>query len=355
MKPRVMVVDDSVVVRRTLGAILEADPDLQLAGSAATGERALQELLRLDPDVLILDLEMPGLDGLEILRQLRLQGRDLPVIMYSSPTERSARATMEALAAGAQDFVLKPDRVVDPAAARAAIESELLAKIKEICGCREWRRRVGAAAQQPAGPERRRSSDFGLLAIGCSTGGPNALGRILPGLPETLPVPVVIVQHMPALFIDSLAERLDQLSPLRVKVAEDGEALQAGTAYLAPGERHAAVNGTGGILRIQLLDTPPRKSCRPAVDVTLQTAAAAVPRAVLAAILTGMGEDGLDGCRAVHAAGGELLLQDRQTSVVWGMPGAVAGAGLPAQILPLENLAEAMSSILMRRGARGWS
>lgn len=342
---RVLVVDDSAVARRLVAGALAADPQVELVGTASGGLEALALMDGLAPDVVVLDLEMPGLDGLGTLAALRRTHPRLPVIMFSVRTERGAVATVDALAAGATDYVAKPS-AAGPETAVAAIRDGLLPKIHQL-GRPAARAPMPAAAPglrtgAPASPPRA-PAPVELVVVAVSTGGPNALAALLPALPA-LPVPVVVVQHMPAMFTRLLAERLDKVASVPVAEGWAGAVAEPGQVWIAPGGMHVLVERDGPALRLDLDRGPPVNGCRPSADVLFASAVRAAGPGVLAVVLTGMGQDGLDGCRQVRAAGGRVLVQDRDSSVVWGMPGAVAGAGLADRVLPLADLAGALAA-----------
>ncbi len=351
-KIRVLIVDDAVVIRRLLTDIISADPLLEVAGAAATGSIGLAKIPQLNPDVVTLDIEMPGLTGLETLVEIRKVYPTLPVIMFSTLTERGAGATLDALAAGASDYVTKPANVGSMTAGMQAVRESLIPKIKALCA------RVLGAVQPP--PRRREAppvalgssspSRVDILAIGVSTGGPNALAALLPELPGDLPVPIVIVQHMPPVFTKLLAQRLDAKTALRVGEGYDGARVLPGTAWIAPGDHHMEVWRKGVEVLLRTTSEPPENSCRPAVDPLFRSVAGLYGRRSLGLILTGMGQDGLRGCEHIREAGGQILAQDEASSVVWGMPGAVAP--IADRILPLDELPrELMRRIRMGRGA----
>lgn len=343
-KIRVLVVDDAVVVRRIVTEVLSSDPDIEVVGTAANGRLALQKLAGLQPDLVTLDIEMPELDGLGTLVELRKSHPRLPVIMFSTLTERGASATLEALARGASDYVTKPANVGSVTLAQERVREDLVPKIKALCGRVVLAPRPAPAAPRapappvvaprPALPQR-----VDLLAIGVSTGGPNALAAIIPALPADFPLPVVIVQHMPPVFTRFLAERLASTSRLAVREGEEGGVVEPGVVWVAPGSSHMVLAREGEALRLRLTQDPPENSCRPAVDPLFRSAAALVGSRTLALVLTGMGQDGLRGAEEIRKAGGVVLAQDEASSVVWGMPGAVVGAGLADGVLPLEQLA----------------
>jgi two-component system chemotaxis response regulator CheB len=351
-KIRVLVVDDSVVVRRLISDVVGADPDFLLAGAAANGRIALAKIPQVNPDVVTLDVEMPEMDGLETLAAIRATYPRLPVIMFSSLTERAASATLKALTLGASDYVTKPS-AGNVAASLQQVREQLLPKCKALVSGRAVGPREPAVASRAPRPEPRLARAPGtveILAIGCSTGGPNALTALLEKLPQALPVPVVIVQHMPPLFTRLLAERLKAHTGSSVREAQGGEVLSAGDIWIAPGDHHLVVRRDG---TLAVHKGPPENSCRPAVDVMVRSVVEAYGAGTFAVILTGMGQDGLRGCESVREAGGQIVVQDEATSVVWGMPGFVANAGLADAVLPLQEIpAEITRRIGSARRAR---
>jgi two-component system chemotaxis response regulator CheB len=354
-KIRVLVVDDAVVFRRLLAEELGRDPALDVVGTAANGRIALARMPQVAPDVVILDVEMPEMDGLATLAELRKSYPRLPVIMFSALTERGAAATLDALALGATDYFTKPAAAGSMDASLQVIREQLIPELKALCADRC--RRPGAEdraapAAVPAGdpgllpdgktPRRPRASagPVRVVAIGASTGGPNALAEVLRQLPADFPVPVLIVQHMPPMFTRLLAERLSAVCPLRVEEGKSGDVLEPGHARIAPGDYHLIAVRDGTRVRLLVHQDPPENSCRPSADVLLRSVAKTFGPDSLAVILTGMGQDGLRGCEAVSEAGGQVLAQDEATSVVWGMPGSVARAGLADRVLPLSLIAD---------------
>jgi two-component system chemotaxis response regulator CheB len=341
-KIRVLVVDDSVVIRRLLSDILTQDPQIEVVGTASNGRIALQKLTLLNPDIVSLDIEMPDMDGLETLSELRKIYPKLPVIMFSTLTTRGAIATLDALSRGATDYVTKPANVGSVSAGMQSVKDQLLPKIKALCPFIQPPAAVSVKSArprtpgvQPTAPKR----SFDVLVIGSSTGGPQALSAILKALPATLPVPIAIVQHMPPVFTRHLADRLNQECALTVKEAEGGETLEPGHVLIAPGDHHLELRREGLAVKAVLSQAAPENSCRPAVDVLFRTAATAYRSGCLAAVLTGMGQDGLRGGEEVVRAGGMLVAQDEASSVVWGMPRAVTEAGLTSHVLPLSSVA----------------
>jgi two-component system chemotaxis response regulator CheB len=366
----VLVVDDSVVVRRLIVDALSDNPNITVVGTAANGLLAQAKIDTLKPDVVTMDIEMPQMNGIEAVRELRKRHPRLPVIMFSTLSAAGASATLEALSAGATDYVTKPSNVGSIAESIAAVREQLVPKINALAGRRgpsappsppgparpglapragmaprggspapDVVRRGGAPTRpgpaRPPGPPRR----VDIIAIGCSTGGPDALTRVLQALPTSLGVPIVVTQHMPPVFTRMFAERLDRSTPMTVVEAGEGMELLAGTVYIAPGDKHLVLLRRGTATVTQLSGAPPENSCRPAVDVMFRSVAALYGASAYAAVLTGMGHDGRGGAKVLRDAGAEILAQDEPTSVVWGMPGAVVGAGLADEVLPLDKIA----------------
>ena len=371
---RVLVVDDSVVIRRLVSDVLTRDPEVEVVGTAANGRLALAKINLLQPDIVTLDVEMPEMDGIATLRVLRVDHPRLPVIMFSTLTERGARTTLDALAAGATDYVNKPANVGSVTESMAAVGAELLPKIRALTGRRiRPAAPAGPASGPPSGPAAgggavatapaarfvahpagRTSPPVTaprLLAIGCSTGGPQALTAVLQALPAAFPLPVVVVQHMPPLFTAQFAARLDRICAVHVVESAGRERLAPGTVYIAPGDYHLEVRPDGAELATRLHQGPQVSFCRPSVDVLFASVAAAVGGAVLAAVLTGMGTDGRDGAGKIVARGGRVLVQDEESSVVWGMPGAIAAAGLADAVLPLDQIGPTITTLAAPRTA----
>jgi two-component system, chemotaxis family, protein-glutamate methylesterase/glutaminase len=333
---RVLVVDDSVVVRKLLCDALASSAEVQVAGTASNGAIALAKIPQLNPDVITLDIEMPGLNGIETLTEIRKLYPKLPVIMFSTLTEQGAAITLEALSRGASDYMTKPSNSESLAGAMEQVRRDLLAKI--IALARRSARPVFAAFS----PVRSNSDDrrIEILAIGTSTGGPNALAEVIPRLPKDFPIPIVIVQHMPPLFTRLLAERLNNQSKLQVGEAETGRPVEAGQVWIARGDYHMTIARKGAGIVLNLNQEPPENSCRPAVDVLFRSVAQTYGPNVLAVVMTGMGSDGARGAAHIHEAGGEILVQDEASSVVWGMPGAVVSAELAAKVCPLSEISQ---------------
>jgi two-component system chemotaxis response regulator CheB len=349
---QIMIVDDSLVVRKVLTDVLSSDPDLRIAGWASNGRLALGKLQTLRPDVILLDIEMPEMNGLEAIPGIRKMLPHTPIIMFSTLTERGAEATLDALTLGASDYVTKPSNQ-NMAATSEAIHRDLVPKIKALC---HFPARVPSAASAPTETPnhivpaaraeicfrapRVRSNPLKIVTIGVSTGGPDALAKLLPAFPANFPLPVVIVQHMPPIFTELLARRLSSKCALPVREGKPGDVLRPGSIWIAPGDFHMiVVREEDGRLLLQTHQGPRENFCRPSVDVLFRSVAAAYGASALGVILTGMGQDGLKGCEALCAAGASVIVQDEATSIVWGMPGFVARAGLAEKVLPIDQVA----------------
>lgn len=358
---RVMIVDDAVVVRGLFSRWVEAEPDLEVVASLRTGREAVSQVERADPDVVVLDVDMPELDGIAALPLLLEKKRDLVVIMASTLTRRNAEISLKALALGAADYIPKPDNNREVTGS-VSFRRDLIEKIRQL-GLRSKRMRLARA--RPPGdsvtalpPKLRTSTPQEIvlrampatpprvLVIGSSTGGPQALNAIVTQINSVLDrAPVLITQHMPPTFTTILAEHLARASNRPVREAVAGEEVNAGTVYLAPGGNHMSVARRDGIAVIALDDGPLINFCKPAVDPLFASAAEVWGPKVLALVLTGMGSDGLRGSQAIAAAGGSILAQDEASSVVWGMPGQVAHAGLASAVLPLNDIAAKLASM----------
>jgi len=341
-KARVLIVDDAVVVRKALADALARDPALEVVGSAANGRMALTKFALLRPDIVLLDIEMPEMNGLETIPELRKLAPRIPIIMFSTLTERGAAATLDALTLGASDYVTKPSNL-DMGATSRAITEELVPKIRALCRLAPPPSATGLVAPPLGAVVRirkapRLSAPVKIVAIGVSTGGPEALARVIPCLPAGFPVPVVIAQHMPPIFTAMLASRLSDKSSIPVRECKPGDPLSAGVAWIAPGDYHMVLKAEAGVIRLQTHQGPRENFCRPSVDVLFRSVAELFGSQTLAVILTGMGQDGFKGCETLAAKGARIVVQDEATSVVWGMPGFVARAGLADKVLPLEGI-----------------
>lgn len=347
----VLVVDDSALFRRGLSTALESIPNVQVVGTANDGASALRAVPVLKPDLITLDLEMPGMGGIATLRQLKAMGGDHRVLIVSAHSTAGARLTVEALCHGADDFVTKVGS--GEQSGPQHLKTQLEEKIKNLFPSATARptpapARPRVTPRQPGTPASRSASPEVLL-IGVSTGGPNALSELFSSLPPNLPVPILLVQHMPAHFTRLLAERLSSRGGPPVSEAVDGEPILPGRAYVAPGDFHMEVQPALPHRRIRLTQDPKEHSCRPAVDVLFRTAAAAYKGACLGIVMTGMGTDGAKGAQAVVQAGGEILLQDPASAVVYGMPGAVVELGVRHEVVDLSRLGAAVVERLRRR------
>jgi len=338
-KIRVLVVDDSVVIRRMVTDILAAAPSIAVVDAAADGATALAAIPRVEPDLLVLDVDMPDMNGVAVLAEVRRVHATLPVILLSPLTERAAATTLRALSLGAADYVTRPVLTLDMETVKAQLAAQLLPKIHGLHRTEPLRPAAARPDEPPLVVPRTPLAPVGVVAIGASTGGPNALTGLFAELPASMPVPVVVVQHMPPMYTRLLADRLSSSCPLSFHEARDGDVLEPGHVWIAPGDRHLRLVRDGAAVRIVLDDGPPENSCRPSVDVLFRSAAATHGAASLAVVLTGMGQDGLRGCEALHRSGGSILVQDRDSAAVWGMPGAVAAAGLAQAVLPLRQIA----------------
>ena len=397
---RILVVDDSVVIRKLLTTTLGEIPGLEVVATAALGKIALAKIQQCHPDVVILDVEMPEMDGIETLKRIRKDSPRLPVIMFSTRTERGAAATIEALTSGASDYVAKPSNAGNVLIAMARVREEMVPKIFALAsGARPALGRPVTAplpvtpsittsiaikqlvattpAPRPGAPKRfdttallpilaaepalrssaitanpvlitdgpirlrqtaGRRAQVEIVAIGASTGGPNALSVLLDQLPAEFPVPIVIVQHMLASFTRHFAQRLASQCKIKIVEATAGDVLVPGCAYVARGDYHLVVERRAGRASLTINQDPLENFCRPAVDVLFRSVAASYGSGTLAVVLTGMGHDGLAGCGAICQAGGDVIVQDEATSVVWGMPGFVARAGLASDVLALDQV-----------------
>lgn len=336
---RVLVVDDSAFMRLMISKFLNETPGMEVVGIARDGLEALDLITELDPDVVTLDIEMPRMDGLSALRHI-MRNKPRPVIMLSSLTKEGARETIQALTIGAVDFITKPTAQANI----SVVKQELVTKIHQAMNVRVRPplRAAQLAAQPPPTKKsttRPLSTQDKVVVIGTSTGGPRALSALLPQLPKDLPAAVLIVQHMPEGFTFSLAERLNDMSAIKIKEAQVGDQLEAGLGLLAPGGHHMVVDQND---RIDLNKKPTIHGVRPSVDATLVTVAERYKNAVVSVILTGMGRDGTNGSALVHGSGGWVIAEDESTSVVWGMPRSVVEAGVADIVLPLQEVAGAI-------------
>lgn len=367
MAIKVLVVDDSSFFRRRVSEIINSDARLEVIDVATNGKEAVDKALRIKPDVITMDIEMPVMDGITAVREIMAKS-PVPILMFSSLTHDGAKATLDALDAGALDFL--PKKFEDIARNRDEATALLQQRVLQIASKRAFMRR---AAPKPAAPARPASQPattrsslrpaaptapaskptvatrfkasgkkYQLTAIGTSTGGPVALQKILTKLPANYPHPIVLIQHMPATFTAAFASRLNSLCKIQVKEAEDGDALKPGVAYLAPGGKQMMIEGRPGSAKLRIIDGGERMNYKPCVDVTFGSAAKIYSDQVLSMVLTGMGADGREGSRMLKTAGSTIWAQDEESCVVYGMPQAVAKAGISSEDLPLERIAERM-------------
>ncbi len=364
---RALVVDDTILYRRILTDALEGLGDVQVTGTAPQGQLALARLEQEPVDLVLLDVEMPEMDGLEALKRIRVKYPDISVVMVSGSNSLAANATIEALQQGALDFIRKPDGA-DADANRAELREALRPLVRHVRTRRNLRGTKQAPPQPTAAPVPARpqvephaqrvaphamAGPIEVIGIGISTGGPNALGELIPALPADLPVPILLVQHMPPGFTASLAEHLDKRSKIRVKEASEGEPLKPGCIYIAPGGQHMVVRARTGddgerhrFIGLNL--NPPEHSCRPSVDVLFRSLATQYDHRVLAVVMTGMGSDGCDGVRTLKRKGCHALTQSEDSCVIYGMPMAVDEAGLSDERVPLNLLATRIDQIVRK-------
>lgn len=351
MKIRVLIVDDAVIVRNRVSKVLSTVPEIEIAAVAASGKIALLKIPQVNPDVIILDVEMPEMNGLETLVAIRQQYPKLPVVMFSTSTVLGATTTLDALLLGANDYATKPSNLGSIEAANQHILTELVPKIKaQTVETRHVTSppsavsyknvtNLGAINQDRTCTV---STSIDIVAIGVSTGGPNALAEILPSFPADFPAAILIVQHMPAMFTKLLAERLASKCLLPVAEAVSGTTVKPGHIWIAPGDFHLTVERDDNTIKLVTNQAPPENYCRPSVDVLFRSVAKVYGTKSLGVVLTGMGKDGLQGAEHIRAWGGHIFAQDQASSVVWGMPGFIANAGLAESILPINQMAGAI-------------
>lgn len=346
---RVLIVDDSRLFRSMLEEALASEPEIEVVGSVYSGQKALDFIRATPPDVVTLDVEMPGMDGNQALLEIQQLGAEDPrcaaigVLMVSAHTRQGTEISMRALAAGAFDVVAKPSEA-SPAEAIARLRQEIAPRILAFA-----RRAPRPAAPPPAVPQRRPAlpaRGTRCIVIGASTGGPRALCTLLPPLCAATRLPILLTQHMPVGFTASLASTLAREAKARVIEAGDGMTLDSADVFVAPAGRHLVVRGTAEAPRLGLNDQPPENGCRPSVDVLFRAAAATFGGSLLAVILTGMGRDGAAGAGAIRRAGGYVIVQDEATSVVWGMPGSAVEAGVADEVVPLPAMAAAIRAAI---------
>lgn len=358
MTVRILVVDDSGFFRRRVTEMLSSDPNLQVIGSASNGQEAIDQTLALHPDVITMDIEMPVLDGIAATRRI-MEKRPTPIIMFSSLTTDGAKATLDALDAGAVDFL--PKRFEDISSDKNEVKRLLCERVRSLAHRPAQPRasspaatvKSAAAVVKPrdmSQPHRTVSivipkGEIRLVAIGTSTGGPVALQEVLTKIPKEYPVPVLLIQHMPGSFTPSFAQRLDGLCAIGVKEAQDGDVLRPGQAYLAPGGRQMLVEKRGNDTILKIMDASTSQTYKPSVDITFTSIAKLFPKQTLAVVMTGMGADGREGARLLKQGGSRIWTQDESSSVVYGMPAAVKEAGLSERELTLKDIGPALAQL----------
>ena len=339
---RVFVVDDSVVVRQVVTDALRSDPELEVCGFAPNGRVALEKIPEAKPDVVTLDIEMPEMDGLTTLSELRKTHPKLPVIMFSTLTERGASATLEALARGASDYVCKPSGQRNVQQTMETIRDQLIPKIHAFSG-RKPVAGVRKAAAVLSGPHAPSATPVGVVVIAVSTGGPAALAEVIPHLPAGLRQPVLVVQHMPPVFTKVLAQRLATTCPLKVREAVHQDPLVKGQVLIAPGDHHMRIAGSPREAWVTLDQQPTENGCRPAADPLFTSAAQIFGASVLGIVMTGLGKDGTKGAALIRKVSGQVWAQDEASSTVWSMPGSVVEAGLAQRVVPLQQIARSIA------------
>ncbi len=361
---RILVVDDSALYRQLVRNVLRDVPGVEVVGAARGGQEALDLVERLDPELLTLDVHMPDIDGIAVLRELKRRRARARAIMLSSLTSNGAQVTTDALLEGAFDFIQKPsgnDALVNRELLLVALTEKLAAYRGSPVSRSRFRSGASPVMRPRAEPGPSRSPEDAesitvgpvgfrceAVVIATSTGGPVALRELLPALPGDLPVPVFIVQHMPAQYTHSLAERLNQASPMEVVEGVDGMVAEAGFAYIAPGGRQMKVEKRAGRHVLRITDDPPEQSCRPAADYLFRSAAEAYQGQVLAVVMTGMGRDGVAGCREIRQRGGTVIAQHSDGCIVFGMPKAVIDEKLANAVVPLERIAASVERSIRR-------
>ena len=343
MSIRLLIVDNSVFVREALREVLRSDPEIEIVGTASSGEQALALLPGLRPNLMTLDLALPGMSGLSTLAEIRKISPTLPVILFSMFTEPPGASKRDARTQELTLYVKKPSQEMTSSAARPQFRDELISKIKFLCQPAPVRLDTRSRIETDAGQGA--CAPVEVVAIGASTGGPDALADLIAKLPADFPAPILIVQHMPPKFTHHLADRLDSLTALRVREGKVGGKLGTGEVWIAPGDYHMTVARQGSDVVLMTNKGPTEQGCRPSVDVLFRSVAEVFGSHVLGIVLTGMGADGTSGAQAIWDAGGEVIVQDKATSAIWGMPGRVVAAGLAHTVCPLGSVA----SEVMRR------
>lgn len=341
---KVLIVDDSSFFRRRLTEILNTDPSIEVAGYAVDGKEAIDKVIKLDPDIVTMDIEMPVMDGITAVRRI-MEVHPIPILMFSSLSHEGAKATLDALHAGASDFL--PKRFEDIAAEREEAIAKLRERVRTL-GIQKRNNKLSLVRTvSPANPSRRaevrEKTRFKLAIIGASTGGPVALEKVLTVLPASFPAPLLVIQHMPASFTGAFAERLNQLCKIHVKEAKDSDRLTSGTAYLAPGGKQMTLKHNGQGVIVEIKDGPAEMNYKPCVDITFKSVAETFQRGVLAIVMTGMGQDGCEGVRLLKKNGAVVWVQDEASCVVYGMPMAIVNAHLADRVLSVDEIGSILS------------
>lgn len=351
-KIKLLIVDDSLLVRRALRECFRSDPEIEVVGVAENGLRALEQIEALHPDIVTLDIEMPEMDGLETLKNLRAQGSEIPIIMFSKYTSAGATATLEALELGASDVVAKPEAHGGKGNSCEVVKRQLSSRIRalgrRVHRCRVQDLAICQASTAEVEPDFRPNAVVDAVGVAISTGGPTALIELVSGLSPTLEVPIFITQHMPPLFTRFLAERLSARGTLPAHEAKEGMIVEPGNVYIAPGDFHIEASRQDGRVVVNLSQAPPENSCRPSADVMLRSLATIYGPGLLSLVMTGMGHDGRRGCEVVKTLGGTVVAQDQASSLVWSMPRAVITAGIHDAIMPLSAMAQLINESCSR-------
>jgi len=354
-KIRTLIVDDSAFMRKSLQIMLESDPEIEIVDTARDGIQGVELVKKLRPDVVTLDIEMPRLDGLSALKQI-MNECPTAVIMVSSLTSEGAEATLNAMELGAVDFIPKELSFVNVNIVK--IKEELISKVKAIGRHARLKNRLSRitnkqSAEVPAKPKQYVRSIlpkhiYSAIALGISTGGPLSLQKVIPSLSEKINIPIFIVQHMPPKFTQSLSERLNSMSKLNVKEAAHGDIVKGGTVYIAPGGKHMTIKPVNGVKNIYISDEPSTTLHRPSVDVMINSVVDTYGSSTLGIIMTGMGKDGYEAIKKLKEIGGQVIAQDEETCVVYGMPKAIVDAELADAILPLNKFSETINNLVVR-------
>ena len=351
---RVLIVDDSAVIRGIFGRMVDAQDDMRVVTTATNGVDALEALRLHEVDIVLLDIEMPIMDGLTALPLIVRRHPRARVLVTSAVTHEGASITMQALSLGAVDYVHKPSARDGGVFGVETAATRVIAKIRAVATNSHESPRPARMVHTDSYPVQQTrvqvpSGEFDpqVLVIAASTGGPNAVATVIAALPRDFPLPVLVTQHMPPIFTTMFAQRLAREGSLACAEARDGETLEPGRVYVAPGDRHLTVVGPGLVRMptLRVTDDPPEHHCRPAADPMFRSAAHAFPNGVLAVVLTGMGDDGRAGCETIAAAGGRIMVQDEASSVVWGMPGSVVASGVSCTVVPLHSMAAQITSL----------